>query len=600
MMMKRHSLKHILNHKHSKITLNINEATLSTSPMNQIFIELILYFGFKTLAHIPGCLILISIFLLIGIKIWRCLKIPIMFSFFKNSSLVFCKKKLKYSEIQYKLSRDLFFQFHDLPIPKIVFSLIGVKVICSFQKLYDPTKYASNIKSLSQLENNTPITPLLIQLKCLVYLGCINESINQGRSYVDKNINISDCSFSRLSAFAGDGGVISVYGVSCTMIINFSMFYNCVCSNLGGAIYFDSSNSSLRMICANRCSAYSWYHFADLVSSQLNLVEYLSVSCCSPSTSAGYPICLNTGYQRVDNTNSSMNNVKYHSGIGIFSPSSFTSSHCTFSNNKASDWICINFYSTSGTISMSYSNIIHNNSPIGNGVVYVWGSGSRKMMYCIFQNNQNYLCSVPSGTLEVSHSFIDHSSSFCYTESVSSETNNSFINRLTFQIQFFHSHYCKADNPLIDTTPVTTFDVSPIKSLKETIRKTIENTFMSTPQWTLHVTPHITPIQSPIRSATQMSTPQLTLHITPQKTPYKSIPYEHPHLTPFQTLENSPFEETLRMSNERTIDQSIRETPKNTIYRSYDVFQCTNQINNMREIASIFIFLYPVIILMIS
>ena len=42
------------------------------------------------------------------------------------------------------------------------------------------------------------------------------------------------------------------------------------------------------------------------------------------------------------------------SGICFFSSSSFTNSHCTFSNNKASNCVCISFYSTSGTITMSY------------------------------------------------------------------------------------------------------------------------------------------------------------------------------------------------------------------------------------------------------
>jgi len=115
-------------------------------------------------------------------------------------------------------------------------------------------------------------------------------------------------------------------------------------------------------------------------------------------------ICLDYGYQRVDNTNSSMNNAIQGSGIVISSPSSFTSSHCTFSNNKASNSICIYLYSTSGTISMSY--VIQNNSPISNGVVIVNGAGSRKMMYSIFKNYQNYLLCVDSGYLEGSNIYL--------------------------------------------------------------------------------------------------------------------------------------------------------------------------------------------------
>ena len=145
-----------------------------------------------------------------------------------------------------------------------------------------------------------------------------------------------------------------------------------------------------------------------------------------------------------------MNNVIQGSGIWINSPSSFTSSQCTFSNNKVSEGICIYFYSTSGTVSMSHSNIVHNNSP-SLGVVYVDGTGSRKIMNSIFQKNQNYIFCIDSGSLEVSLSFIDQSSSFSTRTSVSA-INNSLSTRITYQFQFFNSLHCNADMPKIDKT----------------------------------------------------------------------------------------------------------------------------------------------------
>jgi len=305
------------------------------------------------------------------------------------------------------------------------------------------------------------------EIICNVGLGCESESIGQGRSYVDKNINISNCFFSRYSSYSGNGGVIYVSASSCSMNVNYSIFYNCVCSNHGGAIFFYSSSSYLRMICANRCSCgtSSGCHFAYFVASQVNQVEYLSVSNCSHITSGWYSIILESGDQRVDNTNSSMNNAYVYSGIGISSPSSFTSSHCTFSNNNVSHSICIEFYSTSGTISMSYDNIVHNNCPTSNfGVVEVSGEGSRKMMFCIFKNNQDTLFCVNQGSLEVSHSFIDHSGSFSTSTAVSTSNNNSFTNMITYQLQFFNSIHCNADIPLIQ------------RSLEETLRETLKET----------------------------------------------------------------------------------------------------------------------------
>jgi len=201
------------------------------------------------------------------------------------------------------------------------------------------------------------------------------------------NISISNCLFSRYSSYSGRGGVIYVAASSYSMNINYSIFFNCVCSPLGGSIFFSSSHSCLRMICAISCSA-SWYHFALLYVSQVNQVEYLSVSNCSHTTSGSESFRLFTGDQRADNTNSSMNNAEKVSGIGISSPSSFTSSHCTFSNNKVSYWVCIVFYTNSGTISMSYANIVHNNSPnSGGGVVDVTGA-LLKRKFCVFKNNK--------------------------------------------------------------------------------------------------------------------------------------------------------------------------------------------------------------------
>jgi len=323
------------------------------------------------------------------------------------------------------------------------------------------------------------------EIICNVGLGCESESIDQGRSYVDKNINISNCFFSRSSSYSGRGGVIYVSASSCSMNVNYSMFYNCVCSNFfvtnvvysgdGGAIYFSSSNSYLRMICANSCSA-SQNHFAYLRASQVNQVEYLSVSNCSHTTSGYESIRLNSGDQRVDNSNSSMNNAVQCSVFSITYPYSFTSSHCTFSNNKVSSSICIWFYSTSGTISMSYANIVHNNSSSSRGVVFVEGAGLRMMMYCIFNNNQNTLFRVYGGSLEVSHSFIDHSaSSFSRSTAVSTSNNNLFTNAITYQLQFFNSIHCNADIPLIQRSLEETLR----ETLKETQRETVGRTYDS-------------------------------------------------------------------------------------------------------------------------
>jgi len=291
-----------------------------------------------------------------------------------------------------------------------------------------------------------------------------SKSISQVRFHFEISFNLSYCFFSRSTLYSGDGGVIYVSGGSYSMNVSNSMFYNCSCSLNGGAIYFSSSsNSCLRMICANRCScgASSSGHLAYLIASQVNKIDYLSVSNCSHTTSGIWSIRLDNGNQRVDNTNSSMNNVIRVSGIGFFYTSSFTCSYCTFSNNKLSDGICIYFRTSSGI--MTFSNIVHNNSPSGYGIVDVF-EGSPKMHYCIFQDNQNTLFSVRSGSLEVSHSFISYSGMLSTSTQVSMANNNSLSKRETYQIPFFNSHYCNADSTIITQTNVNTFHQSSLKS----------------------------------------------------------------------------------------------------------------------------------------
>jgi len=446
------------------------------------------------------------------------------------------------------------------------------------EKLYKRKQQLSLLKEVAKfLKNpkNYSIVPLLwLNDNEIIYnvgLGCESESIDQGRSYVDKSINISNCFFSRYLSYSGDGGVIYVSGGSYSMNVIYSIFYNCVCSNCGGAIYFSSSNSSLRMICANSCSA-SYGHFAYLSCSQMNQVEYLSVSNCSHTTSGERTIFLHSGDQRVDNTNSSMNNAYRFSGIIIYSPSSFTSSHCTFSNNKVFEWICIVFYSTTGIISMSYANIVHNNSPSSREVVLVNGAGSRMMMYCIFKNNQNNLFCVYEGSLEVSHSFIDHSASSFSDGAVSTSNNNSFTNTITYQLQFFNSIHCNAEIPIEQ------------RSLQETIRRTNEETMRMTYKRTFDQTIRVTPINTP------EDTPLNTLIEYPLRTPDQThTPKITPGETPLNTLKESPvrsfqeiirriYEEILRMTLERTLleTMTLNPTPINTAqetpYRSYDDF----------------------------
>jgi len=436
---------------------------------------------------------------------------------------------------------------HFYLIIMIILGLVKNYRLCYLKEIIDPGQIISITNAYLSPHKSSPWPKFFINeiIYCIVY-GCVNESVDQGRSYLRVNILVSDCFFSRTAELSGNGGVIYVSSGTYLMNVNYSMFYKCTCSGNGGAISFYSSNSSLRMICANSCNAYN-YHFG-IFQTQIFQVDFLSVSNCSHTTTGYGPIRSNLGTQRVDNTNFSMNNAKQYSVFGVSSPSSFTSSHCTLSNNKVLQSICINFLSDSGIILVSFTNIIHNNSP-SLGVVYISGSGATKMMYCIFQNNDNYLFCVGSGSLEVSDSFIDHSSSsFSSLLAVSTASNNSNATTKTYRIQFFNSYLCNADIPLFDRIPIQT----PEKSLEETISRTNQDTLRLTYEKTFNITNK------------------------------ETLP---------NTLNESPMC-TLKETPIHTNDLTMRETQKETPYRTFSNMICTNQKSNMREISVIFSFYF--------
>jgi len=279
---------------------------------------------------------------------------------------------------------------------------------------------------------------------CFVSNNCINQILDQGRSYLNDDINIYMCCFQRSSVFSGDGGVIYVTGGTQTLNISNTVFYECRCSGFGGAISAKCQNSVLQMVCARNCSG-SQDHFAILEAGNINNVMYLSMSMCSDSTIGFYPLFLKNGSQRFDNSNSSMNKAVANTGICIVSPVSFTSNRCSFSNNYASDRVCIEYYGNTGLI--SYINVVHNNSPNLLGVLLVHNKGSYTVEYSIFYMNSNTLLFIgDEAHLSVSHSFIYHEG-LVHSGSIDTSNNNTNSQKNTYKLMFFQSQYCFADNP---------------------------------------------------------------------------------------------------------------------------------------------------------
>jgi len=402
----------------------------------------------------------------------------------------------------------------------MVFAMIMIQGFIKNQCIYSST------------ENTMSIGKNFKNLSFAHGYGCVNENISQGVSYINNNIDISNCFFIRTSQYSGSGGVIYVNQASFSMNISLSMFYNCASSSNGGAIYFSSLSSFMKMICANSCSSIH-YTFAYLLASENNQMDFLSVSYCSTITGIG-TVWAKNGKQIFDCTNISMNTVKSYSGVTFESPSELTCSHCSFSNNRASTYMCVGFWYTVGT--MVFANIIHNNCPqINYGIVYSY-EGSHFMYYCIFDMNQDTLFVVELGSLTVSHCFISHAQTFSTRGSVSTANNNTFTKKTTYHILFFSSHYCNADAPL-STIPFT-LNPTPLGTLKETVENTIGVTPLLTPYRSYgdhepnqSIFPFPTPfnshfpIQTPFNTHFPVHTPQFTF--PPEITPFRSFPLDY-------------------------------------------------------------------------
>jgi len=392
------------------------------------------------------------------------------------------------------------------------------------------------------------------RLDCRTHvLNCENEIIDQGRSYMNMNVDISDCSFLRFMACSGSGGVISVSGNGFEMYVSSSMFTNCSCSSSGGAIYFDSQKSVIKMICAFRCQGTEQGQFGYLKAVSDNQALFVSIVKSSFSTSGLYPMIFFSGDQRAISTNSSMNCAKWGSGIGVWSENTFFGSSCLFSNNTASDCICLYFSRVNANL--SYTCIVNNNSPSRYGVIYVY-LGKPLLEYIICDLNKNILFCVDYGQLVLANSYVSHVGTFSTSKFVDTLKNNSFIKYPTYKMQFFKSQNCNADDPIIMTpapskvvtiinTPQSSPDITVIPTPVSTLIETQENTPSNTKSDTLIQTPHFTPYDSP----------EQTSKNTDQQTPYVTSK-NSPNLTPEKT-----GEQTLHPTNDQTLFETFLPTP---------------------------------------
>jgi len=283
---------------------------------------------------------------------------------------------------------------------------------------------------------------------------CENESVPEGRSYYNQDIDIYDCFFTRHTSFSGEGGVIFVEGSYNSVIYN-SMFYHISCGFDGGSVFLDCEKSNMNRVCAHCSTAAKSYHFAFISASQINRIEFLSISLCANSTHGSQSFSLYYGSQKLLNSNSSMNNAVDISGCCVMIPTDFKGIFCTFSNNNVSSHSILSLSRNTGVL--SFINIVENSCP-SLGVVYQF-SGYYTLESCVMTGNNKILCYVHSGQMTLKSCAISHSHVTTLGAVTINDTLIPFIE--TYVIQFFHSRYCNADNTINILTPQETPMVTP-------------------------------------------------------------------------------------------------------------------------------------------
>ena len=371
---------------------------------------------------------------------------------------------------------------------------------------------------------------------------CPEISDNQ-RAIYNENINLLNCIFNRM-IINGKGGAISIDNAPCSINLESSNFFECKCTEKGGAIYFlNGQDVKIDKVCAILCMAgngYSGhYGFFQFLTNSYSFVSYLTVTKCSNSFNGYSPIEKNNGNLKLQNINFSRNQCLDYSINYITYQQSLLIKFSNFVGNEASQSDSRNFCFLKGKNSqiLEYSNIIANKAVFI--LFFDIDPSSFYLRNSIIQYNLAseglFFQYSRVAYLYILDCVIIHSGSYSggYTGyiSISPYIENKFTNTYSlvhYQTQFEINNnkiICIAQNPIPDRTPIQTIIETPFK----------------TPQIT---TPLITPKFSP-QNTTPQKTPVSTFQETPIHTPFISTPLPTPQISPIQTLKETPIQSPL-------------------------------------------------------
>ena len=274
-------------------------------------------------------------------------------------------------------------------------------------------------------------------------ISCFNTRFTTS----DSNCYITNCYFFMSTTFDGFGGMIYIDGVSINFLIEESIFHNCKCSNRGGAIYFWCSSSGasvLNKICGFGCSAGIAYHLAALrtSNSKINQVLYTSMNKCSDNFNVGDEnIRTYNGLQKINNNNISFNKGRYYSGFDYVLPSEIVSKFNNFVENNSSIGICVAFEIGTSIIDFELINLIQNYSPNSYGIIY--SSYTTTLNNFCFINNFKLLFSIPTNSLNIYNSYIQHDMNFFSSGNLNT-FNINFLEK-KFIFTYFSTYLCNTN-----------------------------------------------------------------------------------------------------------------------------------------------------------
>jgi hypothetical protein len=239
------------------------------------------------------------------------------------------------------------------------------------------------------------------------------------------SVYILNCLFNGCTS-GSNGGALSCTSVT-YLLVESTSFFSCKTSGSnGGAVYFsnDGGQCVLHKVCGNDCnsgsssnSQFSYVGVKNDASSK-NYINYSSiVRCVNMGSDSWNLIYHNNGRICFPSVNVSMNVCQYFTGIycNSFVDSNYvtgSTSYSSYTDSKASTYICFSFARSSVKVEVKCCNILRNTqgSLDSWGLIYTRGNVNFKDS-CILENNVNCIFYAFTGSITLSNCTVDKTTS---------------------------------------------------------------------------------------------------------------------------------------------------------------------------------------------